>query len=253
MAAPVTTCMDHAQKGFRLQGVSVRVGASVLLDAIDLELPAAAWTLVLGASGSGKTTLIRLLNRLSEPSAGCVYWNGRALPSYDVRVLRREVGMVVQQPRLGQGRVQDSLELPMRLGALEPASARERLPRVCEIAQLPKSLLEREMAALSGGERQRVALARALLLEPRALLLDEPTAALDRDTARNLVAALEELRRSVGITLVAVTHRVEELAELAEQCVVLQAGRLAEHGPARQVLHGLTGEASRALLGPGSA
>lgn len=222
--------------GFRLQGVSVRAGASVLLDAIDLTLPRGAWSAVVGPSGSGKSTLLRLLNRLADPSAGTVYWRGQPLPSYDVRALRREVGLVVQQPRLGQGSVRGSLELPARLGAIDDATARERLPRVCEIAQLPDSLLERELSEISGGERQRVALARTLMLQPRALLLDEPTAALDRDTARKLIAALERLRRETDLTLVAVTHRTEELAELAELCVVLAAGTIAEQGPPRQVL-----------------
>jgi ABC-type methionine transport system ATPase subunit len=234
--------------GFRLQGVSVRAGAAVLLDAIDLALPRGAWSAVVGPSGSGKTTLLRLLNRLADPSAGTIYWGGQPLPSYDVRALRREVGFVVQQPRLGQGNVRSSLELPLRLGAIDAAAARERLPRVCEIAQLPESVLERDLAEISGGERQRVALARALMLEPRALLLDEPTAALDRETARKLIAALERLRSETNLTLIAVTHRVEELAELAELCVVLSAGRIAEQGPPREVLHHPKSEVARTLL-----
>jgi ABC-type methionine transport system ATPase subunit len=253
MAALDHAAMNHAHQGFRLEGVSVRAGDAILLDGIELELPASAWTVVLGASGSGKTTLLRLLNRLSDPSTGRVCWAGRALTDYDVRALRRQVGMVVQQPRLGQGRAQDALDLPVRLGGVDAATARERLPRVCEIAQLPQSLLGRELGSLSGGERQRLALARTLLLEPRALLLDEPTAALDRDTARALLAALERLRRDTGITVVAVTHRVEELAELAELCVVLAAGRVAEQGAPKHVLHGPQSEVVRALSEPAPA
>jgi putative ABC transport system ATP-binding protein len=235
--------------GFRLQGVSVRAGASVLLDAIELELPRGAWSAIVGPSGSGKTTLLRLLNRLADPSTGTVYWGGKPLPSCDVRTLRREVGLVAQQPKLGQGNVRSSLELPVRLGAIDGATARERLPRVCEIAQLPESLLERELSEISGGERQRVALARALMLEPRALLLDEPTAALDRETARKLISALERLRQETKLTLVAVTHRIEELAELAELCVVLSAGTIAEQGPPSEVLHHPKSEVARTLLG----
>ncbi len=241
--------MDDPQQGFRLEGVSVSAGGTALLREIDLALPRGQWSALLGPSGSGKTTLLRLLNRLTEPSVGTVSWAGRALPTYDVRALRREVALVVQQPRLGAGRVRDSLELPLRLGAVDAAVLHERLPLACETAQLPQALLERAVTALSGGERQRVALARALILAPRALLLDEPTAALDRDTARRLIAALDTLRRTQGLTLVAVTHRVEELAELAGLCVVLEAGAVAEQGPPQQVLQRPQSAAARSLLG----
>jgi len=241
--------MPDPQQGFRLEAVTVRAGGATLLAEVDLTLPGGAWTALVGPSGSGKTTLLRLLNRLGEPSAGSVSWAGQALSSYDVRALRRQVGMVVQQPRLTQGSVRHSLELPLRLGAIDAAQSRERLPWACDVAQLAQSMLEREVAALSGGERQRVALARALMLAPQALLLDEPTSALDRETARKLVAALERLRTERGTTLVAVTHRIDEVAAFAGLCVVLDRGRVAEQGPPAQVMTNPRTAVARELLG----
>jgi ABC-type methionine transport system ATPase subunit len=211
-------------QGFELRGVSVLVGTALLLRDLDIHIARGAWTALVGPSGSGKTTLLRVLNRLAEPSAGSVLWNGKPLPEYDVRALRREVGLVVQQPRLGQGSVRTSLELPQQLGAIDAATARERLPRACEVAQLDARLLDRDVSSLSGGERQRVALARTLMLAPRALLLDEPTAALDRNTARALLSALDHLRTEQGVTLIAATHRDEELSTFAAARVVLAAG-----------------------------
>jgi ABC-type methionine transport system ATPase subunit len=241
--------MDDPQQGFRLESVSVRAGDSELLRAIDLALPRGAWTTLIGPSGSGKSTLLRLLNRLIEPTTGTISWAGQPLTRYDVRALRREVALVVQQPQLGQGTARASLELPLRLGAIDAATSQQRLPEACELAQLSQTLLERDVSSLSGGERQRVALARALILSPRALLLDEPTAALDRETARRLIEALEALRRSQGVTLIAATHRIEELAELAELCVVLTGGVVAEQGRPEQVLQRPQSEAARTLLG----
>jgi ABC-type methionine transport system ATPase subunit len=224
--------MQDTRQGFELEGVSVRAGEAVLLRDLDLSVPAGVWTALTGPSGSGKSTLLRLLNRLESPSQGSVRWSGKALPDYDVRALRREVGLVVQQPRLGQGSVRTSLDLPRQLGAIDAATAEQRLPEACDIAQLDTRLLERDLGSLSGGERQRVALARTLMLAPRALLLDEPTAALDRDTARDLLAALDRLRSERGLTLVAVTHRVEELSAFGASQVVLCEGRVVEHVPA---------------------
>jgi ABC-type methionine transport system ATPase subunit len=244
--------MNDVEHGFELQAVSVRAGDALLLQDVDLALPAGAWTAIVGPSGSGKSTLLRLLNRLCEPSGGSVRWHGKPLPDYDVRALRREVGMVVQQPRLGPGCVRDQLDTPHKLGAIDAATARERLPQVCEVAQLDQKLLDRDTAQISGGERQRVALARALMLAPRALLLDEPTAALDRTTARALIAGLEALRRSQQLTLVAVTHRIEELAEIATTCAVLAAGRVVERGVPRELMQKPDSEVARALHGAGS-
>ena len=220
----MTARMQGTPSGFELSGVSVVAGAAVLLRGLSVSFAPGAWTAVLGPSGSGKTTLLRLLNRLVEPTTGSVRWNGRPLPDYDVRALRREVGLVVQQPRLGQGSARTSLDLPHKLGAIDAATARERLPRACAVAQLDTRLLDRDLASLSGGERQRVALARTLMLAPRALLLDEPTAALDRGTARALLDALESLRVEQGMTLVAATHRDEELSQFAATRVTLVAG-----------------------------
>ena len=241
--------MDESGNAFELQAVGVRAGDTDLLADIDLALPAAAWTALVGPSGSGKSTLLRLLNRLVEPSSGRVLYRGKPLPEYDVRVLRREVGLVVQQPRLGPGRVHDQLDIPRRLGAIDETTARERLPRAWEIARLDQKLLDREVVSLSGGERQRVALARALMLEPRALLLDEPTAALDRQTAREVIAALDALRREQGVTLIAVTHRTEELSDLAALCVVLSSGRVVDQGTPQQVGSRLLEESTRSPRG----
>jgi ABC-type methionine transport system ATPase subunit len=236
---------------FEIVGVWVEVGDAVLLRDVTLDIAAGRWTALIGPSGSGKSTLVRLLNRLIEPSRGVVRYLGRPLADHDVRALRREVGLLVQQPRLSAGTARRNLMLPVELGSVEPEQAATRLPWACEVAQLDRGLLERDVNALSGGERQRVALARALLLEPKVLLLDEPTSALDRSTARQLMAALERLRRERGTTLVAVTHRIEEMARLQGDCVVLDGGQVVEHGSAHELLNAPQSAVARDLLSHG--
>lgn len=231
-----TAQQDEANAGFALERVTVTGSAGAILHELQLSLARAAANAVIGPSGSGKSTLLRVLNRLVEPSSGHVSWRGRALPDFDVRALRREVGLVVQQPRLSPGSAAFNLDLPVRLGAVPEEAAASRRELACEIAGLDRQLLQREQHELSGGERQRVALARALMLEPRALLLDEPTAALDPRSARRLLDALTGLRARERLTLVIVTHRIEEVALHAEHLVVLSQGRVVEEGPAPSLL-----------------
>jgi ABC-type methionine transport system ATPase subunit len=237
-----------ASDGFSVHGVGVRIGDASLLHDISLDVRAGSWATIIGPSGSGKSTLLRLFNRLAEPSLGHIHWRGKELTEYDVQQLRREVALVVQQPRLQEGSVRDNLELPLRLAGELPADRSERLRRATELAGLPEALLHRSVTGLSGGERQRVAIARALMLQPRALLLDEPSAALDPSAARHLMDALNTLRSESGITLLMVTHRLAEARKLVDDVIVLDGGRIAEQGPASQVLTQPRSETARRLL-----
>lgn len=239
--------------GFELEGVRVRAGRTDVLAGIDAVFPEGAWTALIGPSGSGKTTLLRLLNRLTEPSAGEVRWRGRPLPELDVRALRREVGLVAQQPRLSAGTVEDNLKLPVALGSVSAAQADERLAGAIARAGIDPKLLGRDIADLSGGERQRVALARTLLLAPSALLLDEPSAALDPRSARALMQSLDTLRREAQTTLVVVTHRLAEAREHADHVLVLDQGRVVEAGPARLVLEAPASMVTKLLLEEGDS
>ncbi|MFZ1909415.1 MAG: ATP-binding cassette domain-containing protein, partial [Burkholderiales bacterium] len=135
-----------------------------------------ALTLV-GPSGSGKSSLLRCLNRLAEPSAGTVRFEGRDVRALDPRRLRRDAAMVMQSPVLFEGTVRDNLLLrPAGVGGDYSAAS---LARTLGEVGLDEKLLERDARTLSGGEMQRVTIARALLGDPRVLLLDEPTSALD--------------------------------------------------------------------------
>jgi putative ABC transport system ATP-binding protein len=215
---------------FELENVSyARAGKLVLRD-LDVRLPVGASSIV-GPSGSGKSTLLRLLNRLADPDRGTVIYEGRDVRERDPLELRREVSLVPQLPALIDGTVHDNVAYGPRLAG-HSFDARSCL----ELAGLDPAFEDRDAAKLSVGEQQRVMLARALALDPRVLLLDEPTSALDR-TARDAVeATLRGLRTRTAISIVVVTHDMEQARRLAEFVVRIESGRVTATGSAEEML-----------------
>lgn len=208
-----------------LEQVSVVRGGTTVLDDVSATLPAGRCTAVAGPSGAGKSTLLRLLDRLLEPTTGRVLLHGRPLPSYDVRELRRRVGLVQQVPVvLGETVLAD-----LRVG--RPELPEPEAAALLARAGLEGLALDRPTTGLSGGEAQRLCLARALAVGPEVLLLDEPTSALDAVAAQ----AVERVVRSLvagGLTAVLVSHDLAQARRLADEVVVLRAGRVVETGPA---------------------
>jgi molybdate transport system ATP-binding protein len=192
---------------------------------------------VFGASASGKTTLLHAIAGLLRPDSAEIRVGERTLCRRPggpwVPPERRRLALVTQDPLLFPHRsVRENLAWAPRAGARLAGEAGARILDVLRIG----GLLERSVAHLSGGERQRVALGRALLADPELLLLDEPTSALDAELSREVLALLLQVKRELAIPMLFVTHRAGELLALADDCVVLEAGRVAAHGPPLQVL-----------------
>ncbi len=236
--APTGTAADPF---FRLDGVCVsragRDGTSrEILAGICLSVPAGARWAVVGTSGAGKSTLLRVLNRFEDPSRGTVHLEGRPLESYHPAALRREVAMVFQQPVWLPGTARENLLASAALGHLGREEAESRLPEVLPLCGFDRALLARTEDELSVGQKQRVMLGRALLGRPRALLLDEPTSALDPPGARELLAQVRALSEAGSLTILMVTHRLEDARLFGTRTVVLDGGRLVEEGPTGEVL-----------------
>lgn len=192
---------------------------------------------VFGASGSGKTTLLHALAGLLRPEEGRIVVQGRALCLRPGGVFvppeRRRLALVTQDPLLFPHRsVRGNLAFAPGAAARLEGEAGRRILEVLRIG----ALLERGVRHLSGGERQRVALARALLAGPELLLLDEPTSALDAEISRDVLALLLQVKRELEVPMVLVTHRAPELLALADDAVVLEAGRGVAQGPPVRVL-----------------
>jgi len=215
---------------FELDGVTLSRGGKVVLDGVGANLPEGASCLA-GPSGSGKSTVLRLLNRLADPEAGVVRYQGADVRDRDPLELRCEVGLVPQLPALVEGTVADNIRFAASMRDLKP-----EVGRLLELAGLDSSYAERDAAKLSVGEQQRAMFARALALEPKVLLLDEPTSALDGAARDTVESALKDMRERLGISTVLVTHDLDQARRMADWVVRLEAGHAVAEGPVAEEL-----------------
>ncbi|HEV2768649.1 MAG TPA: ATP-binding cassette domain-containing protein [Solirubrobacteraceae bacterium] len=213
----------------RARGLSCRRGGRTVLHGVDLDLPRGCVTALAGPSGAGKTTLLRCLVRLEEPTDGQVLVGGDDARELDPCLLRRRVGLVAQAPVMLPG------DVAANVGYGLNGAGAEELARSLAAVGLSRDLLERDARELSGGEAARVALARALARAPAALLLDEPTAALDATAGR----VVEEHVRSLaagGLAILVVCHDRAQARRMAGRAVVLDGGRVVRAGGVEAVL-----------------
>ncbi|PYY33047.1 ectoine/hydroxyectoine ABC transporter ATP-binding protein EhuA [Curtobacterium sp. MCJR17_055] len=227
-------------------------GDHVVVDGVDLDLPAGSVTAVLGPSGSGKSTLLRAINHLEPLDRGVVTIGGEPvgvrvrrgrdgrerleeLPERIILRQRSRIGFVFQHfnlfPHLTA--LENVVEGPVAAGVPADA-ARARGRQLLDRVGLGDRADSRPRQ-LSGGQQQRVAIARALALEPSVVLLDEPTSALDPELVGEVLSVIADLARS-GTTLVVVTHEVAFAREVADHVVFLDRGRVVEQGPPSQVI-----------------
>ncbi|AZM91491.1 MULTISPECIES: ABC transporter ATP-binding protein [Streptomyces] len=217
----------------RLEGVTVRFGDRVVVDAVDLEVAEHETVCVLGPSGSGKSTLLRVVAGLQQVSAGRVLLGGA--DQAGVPVHRRGVGLMFQDHQLFPHRdVGGNVSFGLRVQGGPKGSSGARVEELLELVGLPGAQ-GRAVSSLSGGEQQRVALARALAPSPRLLMLDEPLGQLDRGLRERLVVELQGLFSRLGTTVLAVTHDQGEAFALADRVVVMRDGRIAQAGTPLEV------------------
>jgi ABC-type methionine transport system ATPase subunit len=216
--------------------VQARNNGRAILSGITLDIASGDRCVVVGQSGAGKSTLLRLLNRMVDPHKGSLRVEGVSVLDIPPARLRREVGLVFQEPIWLPGTMRENLLAASSLKVVSTGEAEGRLEEVLSLIGLSSEFLERQEDELSVGQRQRVVLGRALMTRPRALLLDEPTAALDPPAARDLLEQIRRLGELESLTMVLVTHRLEDARFFGEQGAVLEGGRLIDHGPASEVL-----------------
>ncbi|MBN2231007.1 MAG: ATP-binding cassette domain-containing protein [Candidatus Thorarchaeota archaeon] len=175
-----------------------------------------------GQSGSGKSTLLRIAVDLVTPQSGEVYALDRPVKDWDPRELRRNVILVLQESQMFPNTVRDNLTWGLKIHG--ESIDDEALLKILEEVQLSSLDLDDDAFNLSGGEKQRIAIARAMMMNPKALLLDEPTAALDTESAIAVEEVLDELIKTHQIGILIVTHNVEQARRFTSRVVDIHAG-----------------------------
>ncbi|HEX8966745.1 MAG TPA: ATP-binding cassette domain-containing protein [Chloroflexota bacterium] len=244
MTAEVLFRVEHATRRFRLPRTRLFGPRRVLtaVDDVSFELVEHETLGVVGESGSGKTTLMKLLLGLEQPDAGNVSYLGSSL--------RREVQVVFQDPASAldpRMRVADIVLEPLRVLRVK-GDHRARLAELMDAVGLPLAYARRYPHEFSGGQRQRIAIARALAPRPRVLIGDEPVSALDVSVRAQILNLLEDLRVGYQLTLILVSHDLSVVHHMTDRVLVMQQGRVVEHGPTRDVFRAPQHAYTRLLL-----
>ncbi|HKM61946.1 MAG TPA: ABC transporter ATP-binding protein [Acidisphaera sp.] len=235
-----------------IEHLTRRFGDATAVDDISLVIPRRALCALIGPSGSGKSTTLRMINRLIEPSAGRVMFDGRDAAT--IPDLRLRIGYAIQSvglfPHWTVAR--NIATVPALLGW--PRARRDaRVAELLALLELDPALARRYPHQLSGGQAQRVGVARALAAEPEALLMDEPFGALDPITRVGLQDELRRIHRRIGTTIVLVTHDMEEALRLADLIAVMRDGRILQAGAPADLLRAPVDDFVRDFVGGGEA
>lgn len=212
---------------------------TVVVDDVSLTIAARSITVIVGTSGSGKTTLLRMINRLVEPSSGIIRIDGQNILDMPGYRLRRSIGYAIQGHGLFPHRTvaQNIATVPELLG-WDKERINAKVAELLDLFQLDPALYaNRFPSELSGGQQQRVGVARALAAEPNILLMDEPFGALDPIIRAKAQDDLLAIQKKLGVTIVLVTHDMDEAFHLADRIAVMDKGKIVQYGrPAELVL-----------------
>ena len=208
------------------------------LDDVSLHVPKGQICGVIGASGAGKSTLIRCVNLLERPTHGAVLIDDvdlTQLSDAELVKTRRQIGMIFQHFNLLTSRtVFENVALPLELENKSKAEIQEKTTALLALVGLSDKH-NVYPANLSGGQKQRVAIARALASDPKVLLCDEATSALDPATTQSILKLLKEINRTLGITILLITHEMEVVKRICDQVAVIDKGRLIEQGTVSEI------------------
>ena len=215
-----------------------RAGKVTALDGIDLDINRGEIFGIIGLSGAGKSTLVRCINFLETPTAGTVTVDGQELGKLSKKQLleaRRSMGMIFQQFNLLQQRTAlQNICFPLEIAGVSRADAVKRATELLEIVGL-SDRADNYPSQLSGGQQQRVAIARALATNPKILLCDEATSALDPTTTRSILALLKEINKTLGITIIVITHEMAVIEEICQRVAIIDSSHIAEVGTVDEV------------------
>ena len=210
---------------------------------------------IIGLSGAGKSTLVRCINYLEKPTSGRVVFDGHDLNDLSKKELlkmRQQIGMIFQGFNLlSQKKALKNVCFPMEIAGVPKAEARARARELLEMVGLGDRL-DAYPSQLSGGQKQRVAIARALAMNPRVLLCDEATSALDPNTTRSILELLQHLNRTLGVTIVIITHEMKVIEQICNRVAVIDQSQIVETGLVKDVFVNPRSRIARELILPKS-
>ncbi len=214
-----------------------------VLTHVSLNIVEGEFVVLCGPSGCGKTTLLRLLKRELAPvgnQTGDIFYAGKRLEEWDDRTLIEQIGLVFQDPdnQIVMDEVMQEIVFGLENLGYSNFEMRKRVAEMVHFFGM-EGLLRLKPSELSGGQKQMLNLLSVLLLKPKVLLLDEPTSQLDPIAAKDLISMLERLNKEMGITIILVEHRLEELFAVADRVLMMDSGQIIYEGSSKQIIHEL--------------
>lgn len=226
-------------------------GDTQVLENISINIESGEIFGIIGHSGAGKSTLLRCINGLEEYQEGSIKVDGNEvnlLNEKEIRNLRKDLGMIFQHFSLLERKtVFDNIALPLECFGYTKQEINKRVTELLDLVGISEKKDERPRN-LSGGQKQRVAIARALALNPKVLLCDEATSALDPNTTKSILSLLEDINRTLGITIIMITHQMEVIKQICSRLAIMEGGKVLEIGDTEDIfLH--NNKSLRKLIG----
>lgn len=233
---------------FKAESLKKDYGSKNVLDIEALEIEKGKITAVIGPSGAGKSTLLHLLNGIEDPSSGSIWFEGTRMrqkpPALDIR---RSMVMVFQKPLVFTTTVYENLAYGLKLRGMKKEEIRKRVAEMLEVTGL-KDKKHQKANTLSGGEAQRVAIGRAMIVRPKAVLLDEPTANLDPANISIIEELIKYGKINYGLSVIIVTHNMFQAKRLSDNTIFMLNGRIIEHGVTENLFTSPQNEITRAFI-----
>ena len=221
------------------KNIRMAYGEKVIIENFNLAVEKGEFVTIIGSSGCGKTTILKMVNGLVRPVSGEILIDGRSIREMDLTALRRNIGYAIQGSVLfPHMTVEKNIAyVPNLINKKDKAKTAQAVEKWMRIVGLDEELKTRYPSEISGGQQQRVGIARALAASPEILLMDEPFGAVDEITRSSLQDEIARIHRETGITILFVTHDIDEALRLGTRVLVMNAGRAQQFAPPREILN----------------
>jgi osmoprotectant transport system ATP-binding protein len=237
-------------KAVEYKNISMSYGDKVIIEGFELSVDEGEFITIIGSSGCGKTTILKMVNGLIEPTKGEIFVHGKDTKSLDLTELRRNIGYAIQGSVLfPHMTVEKNIAfVPNLINRRDKKRTYEAVTKWMEIVGLEGSMRTRYPSQLSGGQQQRVGIARALAASPDILLMDEPFGAVDEITRASLQDEIARIHKETGITILFVTHDINEALKLGTRVLVMDEGKIQQFATPDEILDSPANDFVKALL-----